>query len=334
MFTAAHPARVRALILLASYASAVITEDHPWGWTDEVKAFVGDHIDRHWGQPEGEMGRRFAPSAADDPRYREGWARFERRSASPAMAKTYFGLGSSLDARAALPAVKVPTLVVHRTGDQMCDVRAARYAADHIAGARMVELPGDDHLPWVGDADGVLDVVEEFLTGAQRTREIDRILATVLFTDIVDSTQRAQDLGDRAWRDLLENHDMIVRRQIESHRGREIKHTGDGVMAAFDGPARAVRCATSIREDLGGIGLEVRAGVHTGECELLRDGDLGGMAVHVAARVAALGEPGEVLATSTVKDLVAGSGLRFAERGSHRLKGIDDEWRVFSVAGA
>jgi class 3 adenylate cyclase len=224
----------------------------------------------------------------------------------------------------------VPTLIVHRVGDRDIDVGGARYMAKRIPGAKYVELPGDDHLPFVGDQDSILDQVEEFLTGARHEFEPDRILATVLFTDIVGSTERAAALGDRRWRELLELHNRLVRGQLERFRGREVDTAGDGFLATFDGPARAIRCAIACRDELAQAGIQVKAGLHTGECELVGD-KVRGISVHIGARVASLAAPGEVLVSSTVKDLVAGSGLEFEERGTHQLRGVPGEWRLFAV---
>jgi class 3 adenylate cyclase len=240
-------------------------------------------------------------------------------------------LNTEVDIRAVLPSVRVPTLVLHRTGDVL-PVEGARWLAGQIPGARFVELPGDDHWPWLSDPDEIIDEVEEFLTGERRDREPDRALATVLFTDIVGSTERATELGDRRWRDLLEQHDRLIRRELERYHGREVKTTGDGVLATFDGPGRGINCAQAICARARTLGIEVRAGLHTGECEL-RNGDVGGIAVHIGARVAGLARPSEVLVSSTVKDLVVGSGLVFADRGDHSLKGAPGEWRLYAVAG-
>jgi len=233
-----------------------------------------------------------------------------------------------IDVRPILPTIRVPTLVLQRRDDAYRDPGNARYIAAHIPGARLVELPGVDHLPHVGDADAVVDEVQEFVTGVRPAPESDRVLATVLFTDIVGSTERASTLGDRGWKDLLERHHSAVRRELERFRGQEVDTTGDGFLATFDGPARAVRCAQAIVESMQPIGVEVRAGVHTGEVELMGD-RVGGIAVHIGARVAGTAGPSEVLVSGTVKDLVAGSGIEFEDRGSHSLKGVPGEWRLF-----
>jgi class 3 adenylate cyclase len=234
------------------------------------------------------------------------------------------------DVRAVLPSVSVPTLVIHRKGDRVVNYRAGRYLAEHIPGARYVELPGTDHALWAGDADAVLDEVQEFLTGVRSPAETDRVLATVMFTDIVGSTEQAGRLGDRRWRELLDAHHATVRRELSKFRGQEVKTVGDGFLATFDGPARAIRCGVGIIGALDAIGVKVRVGMHTGECEIIGD-DVGGIAVHIASRVSSLAGAGEVLVSSTVKDLVAGSGIAFSDRGSHALKGIPDEWRLFAV---
>jgi class 3 adenylate cyclase len=253
-----------------------------------------------------------------------------RLSTSPGAAIALSRMNAEIDIRHVLPAIRVPTLVLHRTGDRDDHVEEGRYLAAHIPGARFVELPGDDHLSFIGDMDAVVDEIEEFVTGARPDREPDRVLATVMFTDIVGSTEHAVRLGDRRWRDLQERHHALVRRELARHRGREIDTAGDGFLATFDGPARAIRCAKAIGAGVRELGLEVRAGLHTGECEL-RGERVSGIAVHTGARVAAQAGPGEVLVSSTVKDLVAGSGLQFEDRGVHALKGVPGEWRLYAV---
>jgi class 3 adenylate cyclase len=238
-------------------------------------------------------------------------------------------MNSEIDVRPILSSIRVPTLIVHRSGDSRVNVEAGRYLARHIPAAKYVEMPGDDHLLWSGDADRVADEIEEFLTGSRPEVEPDRVLVTVLFTDVVDSTKRANDLGDQAWGALLERHDVLVRREMARFRGREINTTGDGFLATFDGPARAVRCGEAIVEAVRTLGLDVRIGVHTGEIEI-RDEDIGGIAVHIASRVMGLARAGEVLVTGTVRDLVAGSSLAFVNRGQHALKGLSEEIRLFS----
>ena len=330
LFAAVDPERTRSLVLYGTFARVLWAPDYPWGVSAELHAQLLELAEARWGDGVGLSA--WAPSCADDVRMRAWWARFQRTAASPGMAHKVLALYPQIDIRAALGTIGVPTLVLHRRDDRMVNVAMGRYLAEHIPGAKLVELDGADHLFWVGDADAILDEIEEFLTGVRRGPEPDRVLATVLFTDLVGSTEHAVELGDTRWRYLLESHQAQVRRQLERFRGREIKTTGDGFLATFDGPARAIRCAQAVVDQSRGLGLETRAGVHTGECELIGD-DVGGIAVHIAARVAALAEAGEVLVSSTVRDLVAGSGLTFADRGVHALKGVPDEWRLFAVAG-
>ena len=328
LFGATHPSRTSAVITIGSYARLRPTPEHPWGRTPEdVEEFVAS-CERDWGGPVG-LDRR-APSIAADPRVREWWARFLRMAASPAAATALIRMNYEIDVRHILPALRVPVLVLHSVGDRALQVDCSRYMAARIPGARYVELPGVDHLPWGEDAPGILDEIEEFLTGVRRGPEPDRVLATVMFTDIVGATERAAELGDRRWRELLGQHHAAVRRELDRFRGREVDTAGDGFLATFDGPARGVRCASAVTEAVRGLGLEVRAGLHTGEVELIGE-KVGGIAVHIGARVAAEAAPGEVLVSSTVKDLVAGSGLRFQDRGARTLKGVPGEWRLFAA---
>jgi class 3 adenylate cyclase len=240
-------------------------------------------------------------------------------------------MNGEIDVRHVLPTIRVPTLLIHRVGDRSLPVEGSRYLAERIPGAKLVELPGEDHLPWV-EQDEILDEIEEFLTGVRRGPASDRVLATVLFTDVVGSTERAAELGDRGWRELLARHHALVRRELERWRGRELDTAGDGFLATFDGPARAIRCACAARDAVRELGLEIRAGLHTGECEILGP-SVAGIAVHIGARVAALAGAGEVLVSSTVRDLVVGSGIAFAERGEHELKGVPETWRIYAVIG-
>ena len=273
----------------------------------------------------------FAPSKAGDEQFREWWARLLRLAASPQTALANIRIAQAIDVRSVLPSIRVSTLVIHRTGDRMVRVENGRYLAEHIPGARYVELPGEDHFPFAGDTDVVLEEIQEFLTGVRPVRDPDRVLATVMFSDIVGSTERAAALGDSRWRGLLENFYGLARKEIERYRGREVKTMGDGFLAMFDGPARAIRCAVGVAGAARPLGIELRAGLHTGECELIGD-DVGGIAVHIAQRVQALADPGEVLVSSTVRDLVVGSGIEFGDRGTRELKGVPGEWRLFSVA--
>ena len=275
-----------------------------------------------------------APSLADDDEFRDWWARWERMSASPSTIRHLLRSVWQIDLRPVLQAIQVPTLVVHRTGDRTSHVRNGREVAHAIPGARFLELPGQDGFPWAGDVDGLIDVVEEFVTGQRRQPATDRALATVLFTDIVGSTERSARLGDRRWRALLEEHDRVTRSVVEEHDGRVVKNLGDGLLAVFDTPTRAVRAACALRDAVRPLDIELRAGLHTGECELLAGDDVGGIAVHIGARVAALAGPGEVLVSSTVRDLVVGSGITFADRGLHDLKGVPEPWRVHAVDAA
>jgi class 3 adenylate cyclase len=329
LFAAAHPERVHALVLQAVYARRLWSPDYPWAPTPEQRERDTELIEREWA---GEMDvSQLAPSAAADPALMRRITTFFRRSASPGAAVALNRMNAQIDTRSLLPTIRVPTLVLHRIGDREVDVEEERWIASQIPGAKYIELPGDDHLPWIGDSDSLLDDVEEFLTGIRRRPDPDRVLATVLFTDIVASTERAAVLGDRRWRELLAAHHAAVRNQLELWSGREIDTAGDGFLASFDGPARAIRCACSIRDQVRTLGLEIRTGLHTGECERVGD-KLEGLAVHTGARVAALARPNEVLVSRTVKDLVAGSGIEFRERGTHSLKGVPGEWELFAVS--
>ena len=328
LFAATHPERTAALILSHTSARLLRDVDYPWGFpSDRVPRFL-QRTEKLWGT--GSTVDLVAPSVARDDRFRRWYARFERLAVSPRPVTAMSAANLERDLRAVLPTIRVPTLVLHRVGDRFVRVGHGRYLAQHIPGAKYVELPGDDHLFYVGDTEAMLAEIEEFLTGVRPVPEIDRVLSTVLFTDIVGSTERAATLGDRAWRALLDTHHELVRRELERHRGREVKTVGDGFLATFDGPARAIRCACTIRDGVRSLGLEIRAGLHTGECELT-DEDVGGIAVHIGARVVASAEPGEVLVTSTVKDLVAGSVLCFVDRGTRNLDGVPGEWRLYAV---
>jgi class 3 adenylate cyclase len=306
--------------------------DYPWATPAEaLRESAAEFIAPNWGSDPTGIMELFAPSFAGDPRAVEITARLERNAASPAMVGQIFEMFLGTDVRDILPTIHIPTLITHRRGDRVVNWRAGRDLADRIEGSKYVELDGIDHLPWAGDSDAVVGEVQEFLTGARSAAEPDRVLATVMFTDICGSTERAAELGDAHWRDLLEAHQAAVRRDLERFRGREVKTLGDGSLATFDGPARAIQCGHAIAETARSLGLEERIGLHCGEVEVMDD-DVGGIAVHIAARVGALASPSEVLVTSTVKDLVAGSEIEFEERGAQRLKGVPDEWNLFAAA--
>jgi class 3 adenylate cyclase len=328
LFAATYPDRTTALVLNGSFARIARGPDQPFGYPPESVDEIVEGFSSSWG--DGRSIANFFPSMADDPAVLEYMARLERNSASPGAVADIIQMVAEIDVRPVLPTISVPTLVIHSTGDPVIPVENGRYLAEHIPGARYLELDDDDHLAIRDHAPSADDDIEEFLTGARPAMTTERILSTVLFTDIVGSTEHAVDLGDAKWRGVLDRHDELVRREVEHHRGREVKHTGDGFLAAFDGPARAVQCGLAVAEAARPLGIELRAGVHTGECERRGD-DLGGIAVHTGARVAALAGPSEVLVTRTVKDLVAGSGLHFTDRGEHELKGVPDRWQIYAA---
>jgi class 3 adenylate cyclase len=328
LFAATHPDRTDALILYATFARATWAPDYEWAWSAEQRDEHMDELVAHWG--EGLVASSVAPSQIADPGFMEWAGRLERLAASPSTIRRIFRLIGEFDVRDVLPSIRVPTLVMHRAGDSFIKVEHSRYIASKVPGARYVELEGDENMFSVGDWEGLIGELEEFLTGTRHEREPDRMLATVLFTDICDSTRRAAEMGDRGWRFLLERHDALFRQALDRHRGREVKRTGDGFLATFDGPARAIRCAASVAEAMGSLGLQIRAGLHTGELEVM-DGDLGGLAVHIASRVMGAAGPNEVLVSGTVKDLVVGSGIDFEDRGERELRGVPGEWRLYAV---
>lgn len=330
LFAATYPERTSALVLYGSYARRVWAPDYPWAFPPEFHDHVVNVYREKWGREPVGL-RTGLPSLADDPSVREWYARAQRYGVSPGAAVAWYRMTTSIDIREILPAIRVPTLVMCRPASVMGS-DDSRYLAEHIEGARYVELPGIDFFGPVGEPEAYLGEVEEFLTGSRTIVEPDRILATVLFTDIVGSTEAAARAGDRRWRDILDRHDRIVGGEIERHRGRSVKSTGDGVLAVFDGPARAIRCAQAIRGSMRAFDIQIRAGLHTGEIEV-RGEDVGGIAVHIAARVAGMASPDEVLVSRTVKDLVVGSDIGFDHRGSHRLKGVPEEWQLFAVTG-
>ena len=321
LFAATYPERVSKLVLAAAAVAPAVLQ--PALLRDARKEIAAG-----WGQ--GALMELFLPNHVDDARVRAVWARTQRLSAPRGIALKYWDLLEQMNALDVLPTITVPTLVVARRDDPVIPLDSQRTIAAAIPDGRLVELPGNDHLLWVGDWDGVLDTIDEFVTGEHRHREPDRALATVLFTDIVDSTERATRLGDRGWRELLTEHERIARRELERHDGRLVKTLGDGALATFDGPARGIRSACAIRDAIHDLGVDIRAGLHTGECELMGD-DIGGLAVHIAARVSAEAEAGEVLVSRTVKDLIAGSGVELTDRGVHSLKGVPDAWNLYAV---
>ena len=327
LFAATYPERTTALILTGSFARLAWAPDYPAGIEREFLERIVDGLAESWG--EGAI-LQFATPSADTPESRKRMGRFERSAASPGMMRALMYVNFDVDIRSVLPAIKVPTMILHRADEIMVPVAMGRYLAEHIPGAKLVELPGVDHVPWVGDTDRFVEEVEEFLTGSRSAAHSDRVLATVLFTDIVGSTGHAAELGDARWREVLDRYYEVAARQIERYGGRKVKTIGDGVLATFDGPARAVRAAASITDAVRSLGVQIRAGLHTGECEVMGE-DVGGIAVHIGARVAALAGPGEVLVSRTVRDLVVGSGLAFTDRGEHELKGVPGTWQLYSV---
>ena len=329
LFAATYPDRTSAIVVFGSFARISWAPDYPQGIQRDVWEQALSRMEKGWGT--GVMLGAIAHSLANDAEFRAQWGRFQRQAASPGAAVAVMRMAYELDTRSILPAIRVPTLILHNDQDRMIPAQHGRFIAQHITGANYVELPGVDHLFFTANADAFLDRMEEFLTGGIQAADAERVLATIMFADIVGSTERAAQVGDARWRSLLEAYYGLARRQLEQFRGREIDTAGDGYFASFDGPARAVRCAQSIARGVRSLDLEVRAGVHTGECEIIGD-KLGGIAVHIGARVAASAAPGEVVVSQTVKDLVAGSGLQFADRGNHSLKGVPGEWRLFAVA--
>ena len=325
-FCATYPERVSSLGLYGTFASI---KDPPWSQSNEDWEHKLSIWTDHWG--EGNLIEFNAPSFCDDPVAREGFAQFERASASPGNILALMRANYQLDVRHILPVISAPTLILHRVGDLLVPVECGRYLAEHTPGAIFKEIPGTDHtILDIETQDVVADYVEEFITGDYHRPETDRVLATVMFTDIVGSTARASEIGDSRWRELRGNWQNLMRKELAAFRGREVDTAGDGLLATFDGPARAIRCACSVRERVHALGLQVRTGLHTGECELAGDSVVG-IAVHIGARVAGIAGPDEVLVSSTVKDLVAGAGLKFGDRGPHTLKGVSDEWHLFAV---
>jgi class 3 adenylate cyclase len=329
LFTATHPRRVSALAMYGAAPRIAWAPDYPWGLPPEIYSEgTREALLEGWGN--GVLLDVFAPSYAADESVRELWGTFQRLGASPSMGVATLEALMRIDVRDILSSIQVPTLLLHRSEDRAIRVEGSRLMADQIPNAKYVELEGEDHLWFLGDVDAIFDELQEFLTGARRNAAVDRMLATVLFTDIVDSTRRVAELGDRRWRELLREHDALVRRELERFRGREVKTVGDGFLATFDGPARAVTGAAAIRDAVQPLGIEVRAGLHTGECEIIGE-DIAGVAVNIAARISDLAGPGEVLVSRTVTDLVYGSGIEFEDRGQAELKGIPETWQLFAA---
>jgi class 3 adenylate cyclase/pimeloyl-ACP methyl ester carboxylesterase len=340
LFAAAKPELTSALILTNTGARFTVADDYPIGVPYETVDQLVEIVGAVWGT-EAQV-PMLVPSRADDEVFMRWFARLQRAVAPPATIEANLRAAVEADARSILPAIHVPTLVLHRASCLRSPVEHGRFLAEHIDGAKLVEVPGSDAPPYWENADAFLDAIEEFLTGIRRAPEASRVLATVLFTDIVGSTELASRLGDARWRELLDRHDEAARREVDAAQGKFVKTTGDGIVATFDGPGRAIRCATSLRDELRALGLPIRAGLHAGEIELRSsevsdaggdaDPDVGGIAVHISARVMALSGPSEVLVSQTVKDLVAGSGLRFEDAGEHELKGIPDRWHLYRVS--
>lgn len=329
LLAASYPERVSSLVLLNTFARLVRADDYPIGLPRESVPRLVDEYEAAWGT--GRLVELSAPAVAGDARFREWLARYERLSMPPGAATRMFAWVVEMDVRAILPSIQAPTLVVHREGNLYHRVAFGRYLAEHIPGARLAVVPGAESYPYhAGDPGPVLDEIQEFLTGEREPLRHDRVLGTVLFTDIVGSTRRAAEIGDARWLELLASHDALVRRLLARHRGKEVDTTGDGFMVTFDGPARAIRCAWEIAQAVRSLGLTIRAGMHTGEVELVGS-KVGGIAVHIAARVMAAAAEGGVFASGTVKDLVVGSGIEFADRGVHTLKGVPGEWRLHEV---
>ena len=330
LFAATYPEKVSHLVLYGAFARRLWASEYPWAPTLKQREEWIDSLERGWG---GDVElTSLAPSRANDEGFKKWFSTYGRLSVSPAAAVALAKMNTYIDIRNVLPSIHVPTLVLHRTGDKDSNIGNAVYLAKNIPGAKFVELAGDDHVWWVGDSDSVIDRIEEFVSGVRPIHSFDRVLSTILFTDIVDSTAKASQLGDGRWKSLLLAHQDTVRRELSKFRGREINTTGDGFIATFDGPGRAVRCAQEIVASVKSLGISVRAGLHTGECELTGN-DIAGVAVHITARVAALAKGNEVLVSSTIKDLVSGSGIKFEDRGTHSLKGIDGRWHLYSAEG-
>lgn len=328
LHAATYPDRTEAIVLCGAFAKRIWSPDYPWAPTMEERALEYETVEREWGNKIDID--RYVPSQMGDEQFVQRLATYMRRSASPGAAVALLRMNTQIDIRSILPAIRVPTLLLHRSGDRDAMVEGARWMAAQIEGAKIVELPGDDHLPWVGNQDEFLDEIESFLTGERPRPDATRVLKTILFTDIVDSTKQALTLGDKSWKGLLERHDRMCVEQVERFQGRLVKGTGDGIHAVFDAPGRGIGCAQAIVRHAKAMGLRVRSGLHTGECEL-RGSEVDGVAVHLAARVMSKAGPGQVMVTRTVSDLVSGSGIEFEDRGVHDLKGFPEGWTLFEV---
>jgi class 3 adenylate cyclase/pimeloyl-ACP methyl ester carboxylesterase len=328
LFAATYPEKTSALIIYGSWAKGARSEDYPWTLRKEQFERWINNITQDWGDPDSLV--YWAPSAAHDEVRKQWWGKLLRLGASPGAAINLIRTFYEMDVRSVLPSIQVPTLVLHRRDDQTVRVGNGRYLADHIPEARYVELEGIDHLWWINEEGTISSEIEEFLTGVRPVANLDRTLATVLFTDIVNSTAKALELGDYRWRTLLERHNQLVRQEIKQYRGREVRHTGDGFFVTFQGPSQAIHCAQAIKEAMKELDIEIRAGIHTGEVELI-EGEIGGVAIHLAARIVDMAGPNEILSSGTVKDLVVGSGIEFSDCGQHQLKGIPGQWHLYRV---
>jgi class 3 adenylate cyclase len=329
LLAATHPDRVSALVLYSSFASTTWHADYPWGQKPAERDLEIEFVVQTWGDMNGTAGL-VNPHAAEDERFSAWWARWQRNAVSRDGVRAFFDISAHTDVRSILPAIQVPTLILQRPAALAVPIENAYYLKEHIPNSKVVELEGEDLMPFLGDAQALVDEVEEFLTGSRTPRDSERILATLLFADIVDSTGRAGELGDRRWKVVLDDIDQLVAHQVQWHGGRLVKQLGDGYLATFDRPAQAVRCAARLCRDVSSRGVRFRCGLHTGEVEVRGD-DLGGIAVHIAARVMDAAEPGEILVSAALPPLVAGSGLKFEERGEHDLKGVDGAWNLFAL---
>lgn len=329
LFAATYPERTIGLVMIGSYARRSRASDYPFGPEPSAHEKFIESLATTW--PSDALLELRAPSVVGDERFMQWWTRYLRMSASPGAAVAMTRANNEIDIRHVLPTIQVPTLVVHARGDRTVEIGAGRYIAENIPGAKFVEIDSDDHLPWLVGAEDILQSVQEFLTGSRPKTVSDRVLSTIMFTDIVGSTQIAAKRGDRDWGDLREAHNSLVRQELAAYSGKEINTTGDGFVMAFDGPARAVRCAEALGEAVSGIGIDIRAGIHTGECEVT-NGEFSGLALHIAARIAGIAPAREIIVSRTVKDLVAGSGLAFEDFGVHALKGVPDDWQLYRVS--